>query len=194
MVPGGRTNWLCTQLHVQRAVACNGRRLWSCLLDAAYESLLLSRRRDWHERIARAIEAYFPDLTANEPELLAHHYGEAGLAGPACDYRMRAGDRAVNRSAYKEAIAHFSAGLKAAETLPDSVERMRRQLDLQLKLGAALTIVRGAQRAEVENAYRLASDLGDRLGDSSHRIKPNGASGSVPVSGATTRMRHGELS
>jgi class 3 adenylate cyclase len=139
--------------------------------DAAYESLLLSRRRDWHERIARAIEAYFPDLTANEPELLAHHYGEAGLAGPACDYRMRAGDRAVNRSAYKEAIAHFSAGLKAAETLPDSVERMRRQLDLQLKLGAALTIVRGAQSAEVENAYRLASDLGDRLGDSSASYK-----------------------
>ncbi len=92
--------------------------------DAAYESLLVSRRRDWHERIARAIEAYFPDLTANEPELLAHHYGEAGLADPACDYRMRAGDRAVNRSAYKEAIAHFSAGLNAAETLPDSVERM----------------------------------------------------------------------
>jgi class 3 adenylate cyclase len=139
--------------------------------DAAYESLLLSRRRDWHERIARAIEAYFPDLTANEPELLAHHYGEAGLADPACDYRMRAGDRAVNRSAYKEAIAHFSAGLKAAETLPDSVERMRRQLDLQLKLGAALTIVRGAQSAEVENAYRLASDLGDRLGDSSASYK-----------------------
>jgi predicted ATPase/class 3 adenylate cyclase len=139
--------------------------------DAAYESLLLSRRRDWHDRIARAIEAYFPDLTANEPELLAHHYGEAGLAGPACDYRLRAGDRAVNRSAYKEAIAHFSAGLKAAETLPDSVERMRRQLDLQLKLGAALTIVRGAQSAEVENAYRLASDLGDRLGDSSASYK-----------------------
>ena len=79
----------------------------------------LARRREWHERIARALEERFPELAANEPELLAHHFGEAGLAGPACDYRMRAGDRAVSRSAYQEAIAHFSAGLKLAEALPD---------------------------------------------------------------------------
>ena len=75
--------------------------------DAAYESLLFGRRREWHERTGRALEERFPELAANEPELLAHHFGEAGLAGPACDYRMRAGDQAVSRSAYKEAIAHF---------------------------------------------------------------------------------------
>jgi class 3 adenylate cyclase/energy-coupling factor transporter ATP-binding protein EcfA2 len=68
--------------------------------DAAYESLLLTRRREWHERIARAIGERFPELAANEPELLAHHFGEAGLAAPACDHRMRAGDRAASRSAY----------------------------------------------------------------------------------------------
>ena len=60
--------------------------------DVAYESLLLSRRREWHERVARALEERFPELATNEPELLAHHFGEAGLADPACDYRMRAGD------------------------------------------------------------------------------------------------------
>ena len=76
--------------------------------DAAYESLLLARRREWHERIARALEEHFPELTANEPELLAHHFGEAGLAGLACDYRMRAGDRAVSRSAYQEADRRIS--------------------------------------------------------------------------------------
>jgi class 3 adenylate cyclase len=112
--------------------------------DAAYDSLLLGRRRDWHERIARALEERFPSLAANEPELLAHHFGEARLAGPACDYRMRAGDRAVRRSAHKEAIAHFSAGIKSAETLAEPAERMRRQLDSLLKLGAALMLVRGA--------------------------------------------------
>jgi predicted ATPase len=73
--------------------------------DAAYEGLLLARRRDWHERIARALEERFPEQTANEPELLAHHFGEAGLAGLACDYRVRAGDRAVSRSTYQEAAA-----------------------------------------------------------------------------------------
>jgi predicted ATPase len=87
--------------------------------DAAYESLLLGRRREWHERIARALEQSFPEAVANEPELLAYHFAEAGSAVPACDYRMRAGDRAVSRSAYQEAVAHFSAGLKLADALPD---------------------------------------------------------------------------
>jgi predicted ATPase/class 3 adenylate cyclase len=132
--------------------------------DAAYESLLLGRRREWHERIGRALEDRFPELTANEPELLAHHFGEAGLAGPACDYRMRAGDRAVSRSAYKEAIAHFSAGLKAAEVLPEQ-ERMRRQLDFLLKLGPALGVVRGMGSVEAEDAYRRAAEIGETLSD-----------------------------
>ncbi len=133
--------------------------------DAAYESLLLARRREWHQRVARALEERFPEVTANEPELLAYHFGEAGLASLACDYRMRAGDRALSRSAYKEAIAHFSSGLKSAEALADSEERMRRQLDLLLKLGPALGIVRGHQSAETDGAYRRAAEIGEALGD-----------------------------
>jgi class 3 adenylate cyclase/tetratricopeptide (TPR) repeat protein len=133
--------------------------------DAAYESLLLGRRREWHERIARALEDRFPDLAANEPELLAYHFGEAGLAGPACDYRMRAGDRAVSRSAYQEAAGHFSAGLKLAEALPEPADRMRRQLDFLLKLGPALMVIRGMQSAEAEDAYRRAADIGETLED-----------------------------
>ena len=49
--------------------------------DAAYESLLLARRREWHQRVARALEERFPEVTANEPELLAYHFGEAGSGG-----------------------------------------------------------------------------------------------------------------
>lgn len=133
--------------------------------DAAYESLLLSRRREWHERIARALEERFPETAANEPEVLAHHFGAAGLGLPACDYRMHAGNRAISRSAYKEAIAHFSAALKIAETLPDAADRKRRQLDFLLKLGPALMAVRGTQSAEVEYAYRRATEIGESLGD-----------------------------
>ncbi len=88
--------------------------------DAAYESLLLARRREWHGRIAQALEEHFPEAAANEPELLAYHFGEAGLTEKACDYRMRAGERALARSAYLEAVANFSAGLKFADTLPES--------------------------------------------------------------------------
>jgi len=139
--------------------------------DAAYEGLLLARRRDWHERIARALEERFPEQTANEPELLAHHFGEAGLAGLACDYRVRAGDRAVSRSAYQEAAAHFSAGLKLAEALPEPADRTRRQLDLLLKLGPTLMVARGLQNAEAEDAYRRASEIGAAIGDDAATFK-----------------------
>jgi predicted ATPase/class 3 adenylate cyclase len=134
------------------------------LRDAAYESLLLARRRQWHERIANALEKRSADTAANEPDLLAYHFGEAGLWAPACDYRMRAGDQAVSRSAYPEAIAHFSAGLKLAEALP-AQDGMRRQLDFQLKLGSASVVLRGMQSLDVEDAYSRASEIGEKLGD-----------------------------
>jgi class 3 adenylate cyclase/tetratricopeptide (TPR) repeat protein len=135
------------------------------LRDAAYESLLLARRREWHERTAHALEEYFPEAAANEPELLAHHFAEAGLSEKACDYRMRAGDRALSRSAYNEAIANFSAGLKAVEAFLPSPEGMRRQLDLLLKLGVARGIVHGMQSAAAEEAYRRAAEIAENLGD-----------------------------
>jgi tetratricopeptide (TPR) repeat protein len=139
--------------------------------DAAYESLLLGRRREWHERIARALEQSFPGTVANEPELLAYHFAEAGSAAPACDYRMRAGDRAVSRSAYQEAVAHFSAGLKLADALPDPADQTRRRLDFLLKLGPALMVTRGLQSAEAEDAFSRAAEIGDRQGDASALYK-----------------------
>src|SRR5207344_407738 len=60
--------------------------------DAAYESLLMIRRREWHGRIAQALEQQFADIAASEPDLLAHHFAEAGLVDQACKYRLRAGD------------------------------------------------------------------------------------------------------
>ena len=138
--------------------------------DAAYDSLLMSRRRDLHERIARALEDRFPELAANEPELLAYHFGEAGLTQQACDYRLRAGDLELTRSAYKEAIAHFSVGLKLAETLADA-DGMRRQLAFLLKLGPLHIVVRGYQSSEVEETYRRAAEIGEKLGDGQGSFK-----------------------
>src|SRR6185437_8396960 len=94
--------------------------------DAAYESLLLMRRREWHGRVAQALEQRFCDVAAREPELLAYHFGEAGIYPLACDYRMQAGDQAVSRSAYAEAIAHFTAGRELARSLPQQ-NGLRRQ-------------------------------------------------------------------
>jgi len=132
--------------------------------DSAYESLLLMRRREWHERIANALEKHFPDIAASEPDLLAHHFGEAGLADPASDYRMRAGDQALSRSAYSEAVAHFSTGLKLAETLRPQ-GGVRRQLDFLLKLGGAFVVLRGLHSSEMEHAYSRAAEIGEELRD-----------------------------
>ncbi len=139
--------------------------------DAAYESLLLGRRREWHERIARTLEQRFPELAANEPELLAYHFGEAGLAGPACDYRARAGDLAVSRSAYTEAIAHFSAGLKLADSMAEPADRKRWQVDFLLKLGPALMVARGMQDPQVEEVYQRATGIAESLGDEAASYK-----------------------
>jgi class 3 adenylate cyclase/tetratricopeptide (TPR) repeat protein len=132
--------------------------------DAAYESLLLMRRREWHGRVGLALEQCFGDIAAREPELLAYHFGEAGLVSLACDYRMRAGDQAVSRSTYVEAIAHFTAGLKFAETM-QTQNGLRRQLDFWLKLGSALFVVHGLQSKEAETAYTKAAEIGQELSD-----------------------------
>jgi class 3 adenylate cyclase/tetratricopeptide (TPR) repeat protein len=132
--------------------------------DAAYESLLLTRRREWHGRIGLALEQRFGDLAAKEPELLAYHFGEAGQLSLACDYRMRAGDQAASRSAYTEAIAHFKAGLELARSLPPQ-NGLRRQLDFWLKLGSALFVAQGLQSIEAETAYTSAAEIGEQLGD-----------------------------
>ena len=134
--------------------------------DAAYESLLLTRRRDWHERVAQALEQRFGDVAALEPELLAYHFGEAGLLNLACDYRMRAGDQSVSRSAYVEAIAHFTTGLKLAEASPLQ-EGLRRRLQFWLKLGSASVVAHGLQSVEAEKAYTNASEIGEQVGDGS---------------------------
>ena len=132
--------------------------------DAAYESLLLMRRREWHGRVGLALEQRFGDVVAKEPELLAYHFGEAGQLSLACDYRMRAGNQAVSRSAYVEAIAHFTAALKLAETMPPQ-DGLRRQLEFWLKLGAASVVARGLQSVEAETAYTKAGEIGEQLRD-----------------------------
>ncbi len=132
--------------------------------DAAYESLLLMRRREWHGRVGLALEQRFSDIAAKEPEVLAYHFGKAGQLSLACDYRMRAGNQAVSRSTYVEAIAHFTAGLKLAETMPPQ-NGMGRQLEFLLKLGAASVVMHGMQSVEAETAYTRAGEIGEQLGD-----------------------------
>src|SRR5439155_4527644 len=76
--------------------------------DAAYASLLKSTRQHYHQRIAQVLEARFPETTATQPELLAYHFTEAWLHEQAGGYWKHAGEQAIERSAYVEAITHFT--------------------------------------------------------------------------------------
>ena len=98
--------------------------------DAAYESLLKSTRQQYHQRIALVLEAQFPQTAEAQPELLAHHYTEAGLIAQAVGYWHKAGQRAAERSAHVEAISHLHTGLELLQTLPETFERVQREVDM----------------------------------------------------------------
>src|SRR5438552_2503002 len=114
--------------------------------DAAYQSLLRSTRQQYHQRIAQVLEVRFPEICETQPELLAHHYTEAGVLAQAISYWQRAGQRAIERSAHPEAIAHLTKGLEMLATLPDTPERARQELAMQTTLGPALVATKAGPR------------------------------------------------
>ena len=130
--------------------------------DVAYQSLLKGSRLQFHKRIAHALEERFPET---EPELLAHHFTEAGLTERAVGYWHRAGRRAAERSANLEAIAHLTRGLDLVKGLPETPERAGRELGLHLTLGPALMAVKGFSAPEVERVYLRARELCPQVGE-----------------------------
>ena len=133
--------------------------------EAAYQSLLKATRQEYHRRIAEVVSDQFPDVAETQPELLAHHYTEAGIGAEAVPYWYRAGQRAIERAANVEAIGHLSRGLDALERLPDDAERARLELDLQIALGPALMTTKGYGAPEVARAYARARELCRRVGE-----------------------------
>jgi class 3 adenylate cyclase/predicted ATPase len=133
--------------------------------DTAYQSLLKSKRQQLHQQIARVLEERFPETKETQPELLAHHYTEAGLREQAIPYWQKAGQRAVRRSASVEAISHLTKALELLKTLPDTLERAQQELTLQLALGTPLMSTKGWANAEVARTYSRARELCQQVGE-----------------------------
>src|SRR5262249_18943732 len=133
--------------------------------DAAYESLLKSTRQHYHQRIAQVLETQFPEATEGQPELLAHHYTEAGLSAQAVGYWQKAGQSAVQRSAHVEAISHLRQGLELLQTLPETREHVQREVDIHIALGASLIATKGWAAPEVRETYTSAQQLCHHLDD-----------------------------
>ncbi len=131
--------------------------------DAAYDSLLKSERKQIHGKIAAVLEERWPDVRDGEPELLAHHYTEAGRIEAAVPYWKRAGEAAMRRFALTEAITYLRKGMQLLETLPSSPERDLTELGLRTMLGPAIVAQYGWGHGEIsvilEPAWRLAELL-----------------------------------
>ena len=111
------------------------------------------------------MEEQFPETAETQPELLAHHYTEAGLIAQAVSYWHKASQRASDRSANMEAISHLTAGIALLQTLPETSERTQQALTLHLALGAALQMAKGNAAPEVEQAYTQAYALCQQVGE-----------------------------
>ncbi len=135
------------------------------LQEAAYGSLLRSTRQQLHQRIAAALTEQFPAEAAARPEVVAHHFTEAGLHEQALPCWLEAGRHAAERSAHVEAIGHFEKGLGLLDALPEGRERDSQELALRTALGPALIATRGYTTQGVEQCYARALELCNRLGE-----------------------------
>jgi tetratricopeptide (TPR) repeat protein len=133
--------------------------------DVAYQSLLKSVRQRLHARIAEVLEQHFPERAESEPELLARHYDEAGLAARAIGHYRRAGERAALRVANQEAIRHLRRALELLEALPEGLERDRQELGLQIAIAGPLAHARGNSSPECAAAYDRARELASEMPD-----------------------------
>jgi class 3 adenylate cyclase/tetratricopeptide (TPR) repeat protein len=136
--------------------------------DTAYQSLLSRRRRYYHEAIAKVLIDAYPDLVVKQPELIAQHYVKAKKTELAFPYWMKAGQRALGRSANYEAVDHFQNALAMAEDLPGQA-RQKEVLEATLKLGEALAAA--GRVSDSVAKYRLTAQLAREAGDTQAFIR-----------------------
>jgi len=131
--------------------------------DAAYDSLLKSRRQQLHGRIAAVLEERFPETRTSAPELLARHYAAAGEHEVASPYWRQAGELALERFALREATAHLHGGLRSIAERPEGAERDRDALQLRTLLSPAMVAVHGWAAPEVHGTLEPALELARSL-------------------------------
>jgi predicted ATPase len=130
-----------------------------------YHTLSAGERRLLHREIAQVLEGLYGEQAEEIAVQLARHFQAAGIAEKAIDYLYAAGNKAVRLSANEEAIGHLSQGLELLKTLPDTPERARKELALQLTLGVSLQATKGWPAPEVGYAYGRARELSEQVGD-----------------------------
>jgi class 3 adenylate cyclase/predicted ATPase len=109
--------------------------------NAAYENLLKSRRQSLHRRTGEVLRDQFAATAAAEPELLAHHFTQAGLTEAAVEWWGKAGQRSLARSALLEGAEQLKRALDQIATLPATPALRREEIKLHVAFGNALTLM-----------------------------------------------------
>jgi DNA-binding response OmpR family regulator/class 3 adenylate cyclase/predicted ATPase len=138
--------------------------------DAAYATLLRTKRQHLHERIAHALEDHFPEVVETQPELVAHHLAQAGLTERAINYLQKAARRTIEQSANAEAIAHLTRARQLLQSLADSPARACIALDLQIMLGQAMIASHGYAARETREAFSQSRMLINDLTGTSQKF------------------------
>jgi len=133
--------------------------------EVAYNSVLAERRKSLHERTGAAVESLYAQRLDDQLSELARHYRRSTNNEKAVKYLDLAAQKAEQRSAYGEAVEHLTAALELLRTLPENVERDRRELGLQIALARSLTITRGLASAETAHALLRARELCQAIGN-----------------------------
>ena len=133
--------------------------------DAAYQSLLKRPRQQYHLQVAQLLETRFPGTIEANPELVAHHYTEAGATEQAVAYWLKAGQRASQKSAHPEAIVHLRTGLDMLPGLAETPERAKQTLAYLSTLGPVYMATQGYGSSEAEQVFSRARELCQLVGD-----------------------------
>ena len=146
--------------------------------DAAYENLLKSRRQILHRRVAEILRDRFSATATAEPEALAYHFTQAGMTDAAIEWWGKAGDQALRRSAFQEAISHLGKAIEMADKAGAAAPRAAttpasgsRRLKLQTSYGQALLWSKGFGAEETKTAFLRAQELAAGVDNADERFK-----------------------
>jgi class 3 adenylate cyclase/tetratricopeptide (TPR) repeat protein len=139
--------------------------------EAAYSTLLISRREKLHKRIAETLQSKFAQIAEVQPELLAHHFTEAGLTAQAISWWERAALRSAARYSNIEAVSQFNRALALLPPLADDSSSRRREFELRIGLIEPLYAVHGYSGMAVEQNYARLLELGQDLGETRQLLR-----------------------
>ncbi len=131
--------------------------------DAAYESLLKSKRQNMHHQVANVLENQFKGTTGTQPELIAHHFTEAGQPLKAIPYWLQAGQLASQKNATTEAIAHLEKGLDLLPHIKNERDRNNLELDFRLTLGGTFVVSHGFPHPKVKETFNQAREIAQNI-------------------------------